>query len=133
MTDFAELRLLIVSDSFIARRIMRILLSDSGYETVAEVTDGATALLRLETGEEYDLVIAEIDIPHLDGFSLLMAIKANESIKQTPILLVTEVTTTIIDCPELLPTKSSYDYVTRPLTALKLKEKIQGLINRQST
>lgn len=49
--------------------------------------DGLEALTRLRA-EQVDLVISDIQMPRLDGFGLLQAVKADQALKSVPVILV---------------------------------------------
>jgi len=81
------MRLLVVDDFRTMRRVLRGLLRDMGLDDVAEAGDGAAALERLRA-EPVDLVITDIEMPTLNGFELLSAIKKDERLKHVPVLML---------------------------------------------
>ncbi len=87
MTELAYLRVLIVDDSLAMRRSVGMLLRAMKAQTV-EAADGVEALSLLRVAE-YDLVLTDINMPSLNGFGLLQAIKADDSLKHVPVLMMT--------------------------------------------
>jgi two-component system chemotaxis response regulator CheY len=65
-------RVLIVDDAAGMRVYLRAILTGAGYECV-EVADGGAAFDALLAGR-FDLVVTDLDMPEMDGFSLLSAI-----------------------------------------------------------
>jgi len=80
-------RILLVEDQDDNRRIMRDLLSASGYELI-EATDGEAGLALAER-ERPDLILMDIQLPGLDGYEVTRRIKANPVLTHIPIIAVT--------------------------------------------
>lgn len=80
-------RILVVEDHEDNRRIMRDLLTSSGYEVIEAVTgiEGVTA------AETYrpDLILMDIQLPGIDGYEATRQIKANPNLQKVPIIVVT--------------------------------------------
>ncbi|MFH1289018.1 MAG: hybrid sensor histidine kinase/response regulator [bacterium] len=79
--------ILIVEDSLTAREMERSILETIGY-TVIVAGDGLEALERLAL-EKVDLVIADIQMPNMDGWELTRKLKQDEKYKNLPIIMVT--------------------------------------------
>lgn len=75
-----------VDDSPTMRMLLRVALTDLGYQ-VLEAEDGQQALERLD-GVEPDLLITDINMPHLDGFGLIEQLRARGR-RNLPILVLT--------------------------------------------
>jgi two-component system chemotaxis response regulator CheY len=78
---------LIVDDS----PSMRALLTDAlekGKHSVVQATDGVQALLAVEDNQ-FDLVITDVNMPNMDGITLLGKLRKHSRTKFTPILLLT--------------------------------------------
>lgn len=80
-------RVLVVDDSFTTRTLEQSILEANGFHVVIAV-DGVEALAKLKT-ERFDLVISDVEMPRMDGFELLEAIKKNPTLTSTPVILVT--------------------------------------------
>lgn len=79
-------RILIVEDSVTTREIEKDILEAYGYE-VELAEDGLDAIEKTES-ILYDLVITDIEMPRLDGFSLIKQLRGNELYKDVPIIIV---------------------------------------------
>ena len=88
MSTTTELKFLIVDDFSTMRRIVRGLLKEMGCHHTAEAEDGAAALNLLKA-QRFDFVVSDINMPNLDGFELLKAIKADAALRHLPVLMVT--------------------------------------------
>ncbi|WP_309088916.1 response regulator [Phenylobacterium sp.] len=81
--------ILVVDDSITTRTLEKSILEGQGYRVLLAV-DGLDALHILRSGEAViDLVVADIEMPRMDGFSLLQAIKADASLADLPVILMT--------------------------------------------
>jgi|HubBroStandDraft_5_1064220.scaffolds.fasta_scaffold396779_2 two-component system chemotaxis response regulator CheY len=80
-------KILIVDDSESVRMIARIALREQGYEVV-EAGNGIEALKQLDA-ERVNLVISDVNMPEMDGITLLKQIKASAKHKFMPIIMLT--------------------------------------------
>ncbi|ACL60297.1 hybrid sensor histidine kinase/response regulator [Methylobacterium nodulans] len=81
--------ILVVDDSITTRTLEKSILEAQGYRVFVCV-DGEDALDRLRRdGPEVDLVVADVEMPRLDGFGLLQAIKADPGLTRLPVILMT--------------------------------------------
>lgn len=79
--------ILVVDDSLTTRTLEKSILEAQGYH-VRLAVDGIEALSKLRS-ERVDLVISDVQMPRLDGFGLLQAMKADQDLKAVPVILVT--------------------------------------------
>jgi two-component system chemotaxis sensor kinase CheA len=88
-SPLARKRLLIVDDSITTRTLMHGVLDNAGYDVTVTV-DGAEAwALVKERGSDIDLVVSDIEMPRMDGFSLTQAIRSLGDGADLPVVLVT--------------------------------------------
>ena len=78
---------LVVDDSFTARTLEKSILEVHGFNVVVAI-DGSEALSKLRS-EEIDLVISDIQMPRMDGLTLLQEMKKDERFARLPVILVT--------------------------------------------
>ncbi len=87
--DEAARTILVVDDSITTRTLEKSILEAQGYRVLLAV-DGLDALNLLRSGQAMvDLVVADIEMPRMDGFSLLQAVKADAALAATPVILMT--------------------------------------------
>lgn len=89
MNQVRETKFLIVDDFSTMRRIIHALLRELGYANAVEAEDGLMALHRLQIDPSITFVIADINMPNMNGFKLLDEIKKSEKLKNLPVLLIT--------------------------------------------
>ena len=82
-------KILSVDDSMTIRRIISGAVEMLGYDTL-EAENGQAALDILETTyKEIDLILLDINMPVMDGFTTLDHIKSDERFKSIPVIMVT--------------------------------------------
>ncbi|MBI4408465.1 MAG: response regulator [Gemmatimonadetes bacterium] len=80
-------RILVVDDSITTRTLEESVLEAAGYEVLTAV-DGADAWRVLQE-QGCDLVVADVDMPRMDGFDLCRSIRTSKRFKELPVVLVT--------------------------------------------
>jgi signal transduction histidine kinase/CheY-like chemotaxis protein len=83
--DQAPARILLADDNADVREYVQRLLQGR-YEIVA-VADGKSAL-KSAREQRPDLILTDVMMPQLDGFGLLQSLRADESLKTTPVILI---------------------------------------------
>ncbi|WP_090143249.1 response regulator [Limnohabitans sp. DM1] len=119
---------LIVDDFSSMRRIIRGLLKDAGYVDADEAEDGQVAFQKLQAGH-FDCVITDINMPNMNGFELLEAIKEDEKLKSTPVLMITAEAgkDNVIKAAKL----GACAYIVKPFSKAILEDKIHKLFKRK--
>lgn len=79
-------KVLVVDDAATVRMYHRKILNDAGFQ-VDEALNGLEALEKAFK-DEYDLYIVDINMPKLDGYSFVEKLRNMESIKQSPVIVV---------------------------------------------
>ena len=79
--------ILVVDDSASLRQVVSIALKGKGYD-VQEACDGKDALEKLD-GRKVNLIISDVNMPNMDGISLLKEIKKLPNYKFTPVIMLT--------------------------------------------
>lgn len=79
--------ILAVDDSASMRQMVSFTLKGAGYEVV-EASDGKEALDKAK-GQQFDLVISDVNMPVMDGISLIKELRALSEYKFTPLLMLT--------------------------------------------
>jgi two-component system chemotaxis sensor kinase CheA len=85
----AQRTILVVDDSITTRTLEKSILEAQGYRVLLSV-DGLDALNLLRGGEDVvDLVVADVEMPRMDGFALLQAVKNDPRLAPLPVILMT--------------------------------------------
>ena len=87
----AKKRLVIAEDSMTTRTLIKAILENAGYEVEA-AADGAQAWRLVETNGA-DLVVADVEMPYMNGFELTETIRASARHSDTPVILLTALET----------------------------------------
>ena len=118
---------LIVDDSAAIRKILQRVLVQAEVQLgqVVEAGDGVEALARLKE-TRVGLILSDINMPNMDGLQLLNAVKADESLRSVPFIMVTTEggTSKVMEAVNL----GAVGYVKKPFTAEQIKEKLAGII-----
>ena len=83
----ANKTILIVDDSASIRATVSIALKGAGYEVI-EASDGNVALAKIE-GIRVNLIITDINMPGMDGITLLKRLKEQAATKYVPVIMLT--------------------------------------------
>ncbi len=127
MSSPTDMKFLIVDDFSTMRRIVRGLLKEMGYTNADEAEDGAVALNMLKA-QAYDFVVCDINMPNMNGFDLLKAVKADAALKHLPILMVTAEARKedIVLAAQI----GAAGYIVKPFTKATLEEKVQKILQK---
>ncbi|MDA8405246.1 MAG: hybrid sensor histidine kinase/response regulator [Deltaproteobacteria bacterium] len=79
--------ILVVEDSITSRMLLKNILESAGYN-VQTAVDGADGWATLKTGN-FDVVVSDIEMPRMDGFELTAKIRGDETLRNTPVVVVT--------------------------------------------
>ena len=129
MRNPTELRFLIVDDFSTMRRIVRGLLKEMGCNHVSEAEDGAEALEMLKV-QRFDFVVSDINMPNMDGFQLLKAIKAEASLRHLPVLMVTAEARK--EDIVLAAQSGAAGYIVKPFSKATLEDKVQRILQKMA-
>lgn len=78
---------LIVDDSRAMRDMLRHSLTTAGFRVI-QAEDGLNGLEVLDT-EKPDVIVTDINMPRMDGFGFIEAVRRDESCRATPVLVLT--------------------------------------------
>ena len=79
--------ILAVDDSASMRQMVAFTLKGAGHDVV-EAADGVDALNKART-KKFDLVISDVNMPNMDGITLIRELRSLPAFKFTPILMLT--------------------------------------------
>jgi len=121
------MRFLIVDDFSTMRRIVKNILKDIGHDDSDEAEDGLVALTKLRNSP-FDFVVSDINMPNMNGFQLLTAIKQDESLKHLPVLMVTAEARK--EDIMLAAQQGAAGYIVKPFTKGTLEDKLNAILQR---
>ena len=120
-----QLRFLVVDDFATTRRIIGKLLREIGFAEVEEAADGLAALEMLKEAS-YDFVVTDVDMPRMNGFELVAAMRREPALQAIPALLVTREPSK--DQVVRASRVGANGYVVRPLTRAGLEDRIRAVL-----
>ncbi len=102
-------KILLVDDDVDFRNLASILLETAGYD-ISQASDGVEAIVNLQTNN-YDLILSDIEMPGLDGFTMLQALKSKNM--ETPLIFLTG--NDSMDKEEQGYELGALDYIRKPI------------------
>ena len=81
-------KLLIVDDSTMLRDMLNYALNEGGYTNVTEAVDGVDGLAKAKA-TNFDLIITDVNMPNMDGLTLIGELRKLSQYSKTPILVLT--------------------------------------------
>ena len=119
-----NMRILVVDDFSTMRRIVRGILRQLGFENIVEAENGTEAFKAVQDGG-IDFVVSDWNMPVMNGLDLLKNIRAEESIKNTPLLMVTA--EALKENVVMAISAGANNYVVKPFTPDVLEEKMTAI------
>ena len=116
-------RILIVDDDIINLKVLEAILSLEDY-VITSVTSGEQALECMDT-QEWDLVISDVMMPKMSGYTLTRKIRERYTLTELPILLLTA--RSHPDDIEKGFKSGANDYVTKPVESLEIRSRVRAL------
>jgi len=117
-------KILVVEDNELNLKLFCDLLRAHGYET-EPVRDGREALERARAFAP-DLVVMDIQMPHISGLELIERMKADDELRRTPIMAVTAYAAKGDE--ERIRDAGAEGYVSKPISVLKFVEAVRALL-----
>jgi len=123
---YKNIKILIVDDFYTLRLSLRNILTQLGFESVDDAADGKEAVEKLKENN-YDLVISDVDMPNMNGFELLDYIKADERLKNIPVMFITAEA----EKEKIIRSiQAGLDaYITKPFTITTLQQKLDKIFS----
>ncbi len=82
------MKLLIVDDSTMLRDMLSYALNEGGYNDVTEAVDGVDGLAKAKA-TTFDLIITDVNMPNMDGLTLVAELRKLPEYAKRPILVLT--------------------------------------------
>lgn len=121
-------QILVVDDMRDIRKIVQNFLQKMGFTRISEAEDGLQAIKHLEAGE-FGLIIADWNMPNMNGLELLDAVRNNDNWKNIPFIMLTAEASK--DNIVLAALHNVTDYIVKPFTANVLREKVLKILSKK--
>ncbi len=122
-----DMKILVADDMEAVRTSICKLLQHFGFTNVAESGDGEKALEIIRT-DGADLLITDLDMPNMDGLTLLRAIRSDDALKNLPVLILTADAEK--DSVRAAGQAGANDYIVKPFTVELLEQKIKKIFKK---
>ena len=119
-----EYKLLIADDSITIQKVVELILTDEGFEIKA-ANSGEEALSAVSSFKP-DIILADIDMPQLNGYQLCEKIKNDPSMSNIPVILLTGAFEPIDE--ELSNRVRADDFIVKPFESQDLLSKINAAL-----
>ncbi|MGV3710127.1 MAG: response regulator [Gemmatimonas sp.] len=118
------MRVLIVDDSRAVRSMVGRIMRECGFETF-EAGHGLEALERLKEHGVFDLALVDWNMPEMNGYDFLCAVRADAQYAEMRIMMVTSES----EMPQLVRALSAgaNEYIMKPFTADAMRDKLSIL------
>src|SRR3970282_1709477 len=116
-------RILIVDDDPTIRDLSRMHLANAGYEV--EVAQDAMVAGRMVLRSPPDLIIVDVNMPHMDGFEFVAALRADKSLPQIPVIFLTSEEEGGYRGKDL----GAAGYITKPVRAARLRARVAQCVS----
>ncbi len=122
-----KLRVLIVDDSSVMRKIVERALRQAGLELseVVEASNGAEALVAVQKGA-LDLILTDINMPVMDGLEFLRNLADLNAVKGVPVVMITTEGSEARVVEAL--SAGAKGYLRKPFTPEQVKERVMPLL-----
>lgn len=117
-------KILLVEDNELNLKLFCDLLRAHGYEA-EPVRDGRQAMARTRAFDP-DLIIMDIQMPHISGLELIERLKSDEALKTIPIMAVTAYAAKGDE--ERIRDAGAEGYVSKPISVMKFVEAVGALL-----
>lgn len=119
-----DVRALIVDDSRAMRLMIGRIMGELGFDTV-DAPNGREALDRVATAGPLDVALVDWNMPEMNGYDFLRALRAGQTQQEVPVIMVTTETETsqIIKALEA----GANEYVMKPFTKDVIRDKLELL------
>ena len=117
-------KILVVEDNALNIKLFCDLLTAHGHET-EPVTDSRDALEAARAFKP-DLVITDIQLPYVSGIELMEMLRADEELKEVPIMAVTAYAAAGDD--ERIRAAGASAYVSKPISVMRFAETVDQLL-----
>ena len=118
--------ILVVDDTEVIRRDIKLQLQRIGFKNVDTAEDGLDAFTKLRTNSDYGLVISDLQMKAMGGLDLLRSVRADAEMRDLPFVMVTGDG----DPAHVIAAKQAGvdDYLMKPFNAQTLKQRVEAIL-----
>ena len=120
-------KILVVDDSAVQAAQLKEILDDAYDITTAHTAEDG---LRLASSEAFSLILLDVVMPGMDGFTLLKRLQEEIVTQSVPVILITSLSDVTHEQRGLI--MGAVDYIARPFRARELVSRMRGALRRTS-
>ena len=120
-------KILVVDDNKLNIKVARRALQDFNF-IIDEASNGLECIEKIESGNNYDLILMDIMMPEMSGTTALAKLKENPNFK-TPVIALTA--DAISGAKEKYISEGFVDYIAKPFSKDQIKEKLDLIFNKK--
>jgi two-component system, OmpR family, response regulator VicR len=124
-----EKRLVCIEDEPEMIDLVRLILSRKGFNVIG--ANGGVEGLEVVRREKPDLILLDLMMPDMDGWEVYQQIKADEELREIPVVVVTAKAQSIDKVLGLHIAKVD-DYITKPFGPQELLESVEKILGMQN-
>ncbi|MFT4032139.1 MAG: response regulator transcription factor [Siphonobacter sp.] len=122
----SSLTILIMDDEPMTRKILQFSLNKY-FQTIVK-DDGIAGMAWIEAGNPVDFIIADLNMPHLNGKEFIKVLRSSNLYGELPIIILSgsEESNERIECLNL----GADDFMTKPFNPLEVIAKVKAILRR---
>jgi signal transduction histidine kinase len=128
-SELAQSRVVVVDDNLPSLQLVQLLLARSGFRAVRAVSDPRDLIARYDELQP-ELVVLDLHMPGMDGYTALSALRARATAADLPVLVLTADATRSATHRAL--ELGANDFLTKPLDATELMLRVRNLLQTRA-
>ena len=121
--DISNAQILIVDDQRANVHLLSRLLGDAGYRNVTSTMD-PTQVCALHRRNSYDLILLDLQMPAMDGFSVIEGLKTNQAERYLPVIVLTAQPGHKLRALQA----GAKDFISKPFDLVEVKTRIHNML-----
>lgn len=121
--DILNAKILVVDDNAANIKLLALILARAGYKDVSSVTDPC-AVFDLYKHHRYDAILLDLNMPGMDGFQVMEALKTIEPEEQLPVIVITAQP----DLKQRAFQAGAKDFISKPFDYTEVLARIRNLL-----
>ena len=122
------MRVICVEDEAEMIDLIRLILSRKGFEVIG--ANGGKQGLEMIREQKPDLILLDLMMPDMDGWEVYQQVKADEAIRDIPVIVVTAKAQSIDKVLGLHIAKVD-DYISKPFSPQELLDSVEQVLNKK--
>ncbi len=127
-TTGKQAAILVTDDSADMREVIVLILQSLGYENITTAVNGMDALEKLRA-RDYDILLLDIEMPRLDGYGVLAALRNDPLRHHLPVIVTSGLDhlDSVVRCIEL----GAEDFLPKPVNSVILRARVAASLDRK--